>query len=754
MAGYVLKIVIEDTHPPVWRRVIIPEMVTFAELHEVIQIIFGWSGSHLHIFSIPSEYTCIADGDVCGNFDDYIEKETLVEQFFPKNKWIRYVYDFGDEWRHKIIYEKVDENYDKRYTTLLKFRGDNFPEDCGGVWGAEADGWTRSVFDQEEVSGKLRTLICPFHEELAVELTEEITQEYIEKMTDDFVRWLHSNFRTRSFESDRKEAPSRLSKRINLWKEFLENESQMQKSEADSENGYRQMTLPFIREEDLQTTGATLEIVRGEKTMAELLCDLGMKEARDYCKYLQISIEDSWPVSRMAEMIAQTFREHPEYILYILYEQQYKEFLRWTKFPCGIVRERPQDGDVLIKAISIGLADLKVQKRKNGSRASLSFAKDLSDILKSLNADKKKQTYRKLKKFAKKLECLILVYGLIDFDSLYEMFRQTYHETMSREELYRGVYWYARMNELVNTGYYIDGGNYVSALQIDMEYILKKKDEYAEGLNYVMFPAAEIEKRANDIGERSDWIDILFTTLHFQLGFTEDMAAVLLEEIFSSVVNGKSITEILGIVYPLLPKNTNLAERCELWEAVVSLMLEVELPMLKGRSRNMYAEEMGESPWKTGMLKETGKWRNSKEWRMCQFPAEIQESVYRACSFVDRQAMHQLFRYQEKEKIRSEEFLYLLAKAHITGCEFEKAEKLLRQLEDSSVLGQRAARTLKDRLDNGWDVMDEEDFQPWHMEEMDAKSGKQTYVRETPKIGRNTQNRKKYPMSLRFREKI
>ena len=29
MAGYICKIVIEDTHPPVWRRVVIPDKITF-----------------------------------------------------------------------------------------------------------------------------------------------------------------------------------------------------------------------------------------------------------------------------------------------------------------------------------------------------------------------------------------------------------------------------------------------------------------------------------------------------------------------------------------------------------------------------------------------------------------------------------------------------------------------------------------------------------------------------------------------------
>ena len=37
MAGYILKIMLEGTHPPVWRRVLVPEKITFADLHQVIQ---------------------------------------------------------------------------------------------------------------------------------------------------------------------------------------------------------------------------------------------------------------------------------------------------------------------------------------------------------------------------------------------------------------------------------------------------------------------------------------------------------------------------------------------------------------------------------------------------------------------------------------------------------------------------------------------------------------------------------------------
>jgi hypothetical protein len=37
--------------PPVWRKVAVPASFTFDRLHEVIQAAFGWSNTHLYMFS-------------------------------------------------------------------------------------------------------------------------------------------------------------------------------------------------------------------------------------------------------------------------------------------------------------------------------------------------------------------------------------------------------------------------------------------------------------------------------------------------------------------------------------------------------------------------------------------------------------------------------------------------------------------------------------------------------------------------------
>ena len=103
MAGYILKIVIEDTHPPVWRRIMVPDHITFADLHNMIQIVFGWEDDHLHAFSIPMDHIIIdnAEERVMRGVH-YQEEVTLIDPFIRSYKWIRYTYDFGDNWRHKI----------------------------------------------------------------------------------------------------------------------------------------------------------------------------------------------------------------------------------------------------------------------------------------------------------------------------------------------------------------------------------------------------------------------------------------------------------------------------------------------------------------------------------------------------------------------------------------------------------------------------------------------------------------------------
>jgi len=136
---YQLKITIKDIRPPVWRRVRVPGNVTFLRLHDIIQDAFGWTDMHLHEF--------VVDGVHYGNPEDYEEYGTDFKYFNEERsifervvrragKRFSYVYDYGDNWRHEIVVEKVEAaGPGDAKPVCVGGRRCCPPEDCGGPWG-------------------------------------------------------------------------------------------------------------------------------------------------------------------------------------------------------------------------------------------------------------------------------------------------------------------------------------------------------------------------------------------------------------------------------------------------------------------------------------------------------------------------------------------------------------------------------------------------------------------------------------------
>jgi hypothetical protein len=65
------------------------------------------------------------------------ENKYKVSQLLKKEKdTLKYEYDFGDSWEHKIVLEKIIP-YDGsvKVPTCIKGKRACPPEDCGGIWG-------------------------------------------------------------------------------------------------------------------------------------------------------------------------------------------------------------------------------------------------------------------------------------------------------------------------------------------------------------------------------------------------------------------------------------------------------------------------------------------------------------------------------------------------------------------------------------------------------------------------------------------
>lgn len=134
------------TKPPVWRRVVVPANYNFWEFHIVIQASFGWWNNHMFKFS-PKGYASYPQ--IEPTYDDIesmfeydegdkldADKTLLTDIFISEGQKFTYLYDFGDDWLHTIILEKIgDENI--LFPTCTQGKGKCPPEDCGGLWGYE-----------------------------------------------------------------------------------------------------------------------------------------------------------------------------------------------------------------------------------------------------------------------------------------------------------------------------------------------------------------------------------------------------------------------------------------------------------------------------------------------------------------------------------------------------------------------------------------------------------------------------------------
>lgn len=400
--------------------------------------------------------------------------------------------------------------------------------------------------------------------------------------------------------------------------------------------------------------------------------------------------------------------------------------------------------DAVYKAIALGLADFSMRKVKGHRRAKLSFASDIQDILFALDKKFRKKIYREISIFSKRLQELLFVYGVVETEELRSLYTKIYREEPEREHFLRLLYWHARFTEKLHTCYLPDGTSYASLMDIDVDAIVRKTDEFAGDLEYALLSAEELKRFEEDIWADNEWKSIVYSIFRYHSDASKEDMAEAFSRMLLLVFHGETMAEVLKPVYDIpIIKESQLADICEIWTSVSGMMLEQRLPMLKGRSRMSYAEEKDVSPWRVGMVEDEEIQSDSKTCPMYAFPAEIQEMMHDAVSFADQDAMRELRKYKLQNGIRSEEFLYLLAEAHVTGGYNKRAEKLIRELEESSERGNSAAQELRKALEYDWEDSydsylsgDVEDSQTWNWD-YGQEPQQIPFVRESPKIGRN-----------------
>jgi hypothetical protein len=138
-----LKITLQGSKPPIWRRVLVSDKSTLLDLHDLIQYCFDWKDYHLHMFQVSHmEFVSVEDWEEDGNLyqdDSMACLGDLIPKFIPEGGKFTYRYDYGDNWELKIFVEKIiPKDEDSKTPRILAGKRAGPPEDVGGVWGYDS----------------------------------------------------------------------------------------------------------------------------------------------------------------------------------------------------------------------------------------------------------------------------------------------------------------------------------------------------------------------------------------------------------------------------------------------------------------------------------------------------------------------------------------------------------------------------------------------------------------------------------------
>ena len=125
---YQLRLVLRGISPLIWRRLLVRAGDSIADLHDALQIAFGWDGTHLHRFVIH--------GREYGHDSSLDPRDVrLCDLGLRLGERFRYEYDFTDYWVHDIRLEAIHEaRPGRRYPVLVGGRRSAPPDGCGGAW--------------------------------------------------------------------------------------------------------------------------------------------------------------------------------------------------------------------------------------------------------------------------------------------------------------------------------------------------------------------------------------------------------------------------------------------------------------------------------------------------------------------------------------------------------------------------------------------------------------------------------------------
>lgn len=132
-----LRIELTGSDPLIWRQVEVPTSVTLKALHDIVQAAMGWFDAHLWEIRVGARrYVLPMEEEWRDTPTVDASKAHLREVLKPGQTVIDYLYDFGDDWHHRLVFKNIRAG-DPKMSYPVYIGGENAapPEDCGGLGG-------------------------------------------------------------------------------------------------------------------------------------------------------------------------------------------------------------------------------------------------------------------------------------------------------------------------------------------------------------------------------------------------------------------------------------------------------------------------------------------------------------------------------------------------------------------------------------------------------------------------------------------
>ena len=719
MSGHVVKVVLENTKPPIWRRIVIPENIRFDDLHEIIQIAFNWDEMHPHEFSFPYGPFRIVSSEPGRLPFSAFETNVIYEDYCDKVNWIRYTYSLDEminqRINHKIIYERLDESYNYRYATVLKAKGNSHGDLEYGFLGEE-EASEDEEFSMEHTNAMLENFVIPRRKSKLAKAKlarDRELEEEILKLSEEITKYKKENEQIRESAWDRSIQISEVTKKnsiskrilaIEEWEAFADLKLEDINSASQFISGHlthtvesheispNQTTLFGVDNTEDRVTQKNIKVIfprekievslnKPSKSMRQYLSELNAKEVRIHSKYLHLNTPRNATKNDGLDSLEALFKKQPEYILWIFNEEEWRALAQLFTLEAG---EALPYIDIysVSKAMSIGLLDCKISNRNSNYRVTFTFAREMKEIVKTFNQRRLENLFHQLETLDENLRPIILVYGMMDLESLYALYNKYNTQKITYTEFKRLIYWRGIFNgHLRAFDNLLDGKSYAAAIQIDYDLAISMREEYMEGKPYKAHDKKSLMELARGF-------DLFYESWHqysqyllLGLGFDEEAISHWLPEAYVQVINGASSTDLIHSTLEFRePKN--IFEYRELWYTVFHTVMETGLVGLKGYSRIDYInmERMLPKllPAVTNRRDVVRIGRTTHIYEMSQY---IQLEVFNYGLLEIPEAIKGMSSLINKYGNANEELKFILAEMHEMNGNFKEAKKILLEIK-------------------------------------------------------------------------